>query len=333
MKNTWIYDYWEDSESDEKSISGFYFTSEFETQPIPIQYARMIQYSDCMVDTTTEIFKADAKRDRNYKESGKIAEFLKYVHEESDKPHFWEDRNKPKDFRTWDSVRFALVESKLSKQEKFQKMLKAAVAEALVEGSNEAFDEYVARFYSKQTALELRRNRIVVGSCSQDNSPRVHAMKIAVLSAETVNWETFLRAHLDIMNDRFQRRSDGSYAWAGRQTYIQELEALDINVMDLMLGISLRLENPSQKHYFGSIGRLGRALSETKYAAEIETKILSMLKDDELDDYNRLLMYYLFDNYNYHIKDESRKKENAARLSAAVQEMPEYLAVKLAAKK
>jgi len=162
-----------------------------------------------------------------------------------------------------------------------------------------------------------------------DDSPRVHAMKIAVLSAETIHWETFLRAHLDIMNDRFERVSDGSYAWAARQTYIQELEELDINVTDLLLGISLRLENPSQNHYYGSIGRLGRALSETRFAEEIETKILGLIKDNDLDDHNRILMYYLFLNYNHHIKDESRKKENIESLKAAVRELPEYLATKI----
>ena len=49
-----------------------------------------------------------------------------------------------------------------------------------------------------------------------DNSPRIHALNIAKLSAETINWEVFLRAHLDIMKDKFERMSDGSYAFGGR---------------------------------------------------------------------------------------------------------------------
>lgn len=89
------------------------------------------------------------------------------------------------------------------------------------------FEEYVSCYKSPKVALELKRSRIVVGGCSQDMSPRVHAMNIALLSAETINWEIFLRSHLDIMNDNFERMSDGSYAWAGRKTYIKELEVLD----------------------------------------------------------------------------------------------------------
>ena len=159
-----------------------------------------------------------------------------------------------------------------------------------------------------------------------DQSPRYHAMNIAVLSAETVSWETFLRAHLDIMNDRFERSSDGSYAWAGRKTYIKELEELDIDVAKLLFGIVLRIENPSKNHYFGDVGRLGRALSETTDANKIEEIIFEMIGDNQLDDFNRVLMYFLFTHYNYYVSDKDKKNKNYDRLEHVVSEMPEYLA-------
>ncbi|WP_315823059.1 hypothetical protein [Paraflavitalea speifideaquila] len=188
-------------------------------------------------------------------------------------------------------------------------MLQEAANEVLEEGwSNDEFENYVATYYSKKTSLELKRGRRVVGMCSQDQRPRVHALNIAILSAETVNWETFLRAHLDIMNDRFDRASDGSYAWAARKTYIKELEVLDINLSDLMLGISLRINNPSANHYFGSIGRLGRALAESANSAGIEERMLTMIADKNLDTYNRLITYYLFLNYNYNLEDKVKRK-------------------------
>ena len=259
VQDTWIFDFQEKSEYSEESLEGFFFVTEFENPPLVETYARMIQYSDCMVDTSTLIFREETKR-------GYIRGSQNFMH--------------------------------LS-----------------LEG--------------KQELLEKMRSTRVVGRCSQDDSPRIHARNIAILSAETVNWETFLRAHLDIMNDRFDRMSDGSYASAGRQTYIRELEELDINVADLLLGISLRIENPSQNHYFGSIGRIGRALAETKYTEKIETQMLSMIKDDDLDDYNRILIYYLFLNYNHNVADENKKNENLEKLKVAVQELPEYLATKI----
>ena len=159
-----------------------------------------------------------------------------------------------------------------------------------------------------------------------DRSPRYHALAIAELAGETASWEIFLRSHLDIMNDRFERVSDGSYAWAARETYIKELEELDINVPDLLLGISLRVENPSENHYFGSINRIGRSLAEARDRKDIETVILNMIKDDELDDYNRALLYWLFRNYNHNLTDEAEQAQNNQRLAQAVAFMPDYLA-------
>ncbi len=49
----------------------------------------------------------------------------------------------------------------------------------------------------------------------------------------------------------FDRMSDGSYAYAGRKTYLKELEELNLDVVDLILGLSLRAENMAEKHYVG----------------------------------------------------------------------------------
>ena len=181
----------------------------------------------------------------------------------------------------------------------------------------------------KAQLLDQMRSKRVVGFCSQDSRPRDQAVNIALLSAETYNWQVFLKAHLDIMNDRFERMSDGSYAWAERNTYIKELEELNLNVADLIFGISFRVENPARNHYFGSISRIGRALSETKNRAEIEQAMLSVISDNDLDNYNRLLFYFLFDNYNHHLKDEALKKENDHKLAVAAQTLPAYLSKQL----
>lgn len=181
----------------------------------------------------------------------------------------------------------------------------------------------------KEKLLTQMRSTRVVGGCSMDSRPREHAMHIALLSAETINWEIFLRAHLDIMNDRFERMTDGSYAFAQRKTYIKELEELDINVTDLLIGISLRTENPVTNHYYGSIGRLGRAISESKNKTEFETLILSMIEDDELDDYNRVLAYFLFISYNNYIEDKTEQSNNIEKLKISISKLPAYLKKKI----
>ncbi|WP_276682403.1 hypothetical protein [Empedobacter brevis] len=181
----------------------------------------------------------------------------------------------------------------------------------------------------KSKLLDQMRSTRVIGGCSQDSSPRDHAVNIALLSAETYNWSVFLKAHLDIMNDRFERVSDGSYAWGERNTYIKELETLDINVLDLILGISLRVENAATNHYYGNISRIGRALAETKNRNEIEEAILSAVSDKKLDDYNRLLFYFLFRNYNHYIQEEELKKTNEEKLLLAMHTLPDYYTTEL----
>ena len=181
----------------------------------------------------------------------------------------------------------------------------------------------------KVQLLDEMRSIRVIGGCGLDSRPREHAVNIALLSADTYNWEVFLKAHLDIMNDRFERMSDGSYALERRNTYIKELEELNIHVADLILGISFRIENPSRNHYFGSIGRLGRAFSETKNRSEIEQSMLAIVSDKELDIYNRLLFYFLFLNYNENIRDEAIKKKNNDKLVAATKTLPNFISEKL----
>lgn len=339
LKGKWLFNYQKKSDYSEESISAFYFIEEMEKKPLALPFARLVQYSDCLVDTSTQIFTENADWGGvNYqsKNLSSVANFLQYIAEKTQKPEYEENNSEEyyKKIRIWDSTKLEQIELELLSKEEFHKKLKKAVKAALNNGgSNDEFEEYVGKYYSKATELELKRGRRVIGGCSMDNSPRIHALNIAVLSAETVNWETFLRSHLDIMNDRFQRDSDGSYAWEKRETYIKELEDLDINVSDLILGITLRIENPSENHYYGNISRLGRALAEAKNSTEIEAKMLRMIEDSSLDDYNRILIYYLFDNYNYFLKDKKRKSKNSKLLQNAIEKLPNYLAEQIEIKK
>lgn len=181
----------------------------------------------------------------------------------------------------------------------------------------------------QETLLEKLRSTRVIGSCSQDSRPRMHAVNIAMLSAETKKWDVFLRAHLDVMNDRFERVSDGNYAWEGRKTYIRELEELNINVPELIIGISLRIDNPSKNHYFGSIRRIGRALAETRNREAVESILFATLTDPDLDLYNRILGYFLITNYTYHLTDDEAQAALRSRLNKALNTLPDPISMKI----
>jgi hypothetical protein len=232
--------------------------------------------------------------------------------------------------KAWEGKRLSRIDSLKNNDSQFMPKLMEAYLEAKEKkSSDDQFEEYVGLYISKDAELELKRNRRVVGGCSMDNSPRIHALNIALLSAETTKWEIFLQSHLNIMNDRFDRVSDGSYAQQGRSTYIREIEDLDINVFDLLFGISLRVENAAENHYYGSISRLGRALSESKNQTEFEDKALAMIEDKELDTYNRLLIYFLFRNYNSYLPNEFHQKRNLEKLKVSVGKLPDYVVNKI----
>lgn len=174
----------------------------------------------------------------------------------------------------------------------------------------------------KETLLTEMRETQVWGQCSMDNSPRVHAQNIALLAAETDNWKVFLKAHLDILNDRFDRISDGSYAWAGRETYIGELEALNINVKELLLGTMFRLSNPSNNHYFSNVPRVSRALMESKDFAIIEAEILRIIQDEDLDIFNRIVFHNLYYGLIQQETNEIIKAEKQNMLHKAIEKFP-----------
>ncbi|MGI4821808.1 MAG: hypothetical protein ACRYFV_11415 [Janthinobacterium lividum] len=314
-------------------VEGFYFPAGLRQAALPTRYATQVQYADCLIDTTAQIYRDPAKRSSfrsPFDLPATETAVLEYAHQQTNRPTNNQSGPRNTDaywqaYKAWEVSRLTKMDQ-VAQTPKFRELLARAVADTSTLGAtDDEFEEYVARYYSAKKALEYKRNRIVVGGCSMDEAPRVHALNIAKLSAETVNWETFLRAHLDIMNDRFERVSDGSYAQAGRHTYLRELEKLDINVPDLLLGISLRIDNASRNHYFGSMSRLGRALAETQQPQEMERRVLAMVADKELDAYNRVLAYYLFLNYAYNLPDKASQAKKVAQLNAAVQQLPAYL--------
>lgn len=267
IKDSRIVDYYEGGEYTNENVKALFLLEPFRRRQMKDTYAEMIQYSDCMIDTTSTKMLDTSKLGTS-----------------------WNDED---GFELYNNKNY----SKLSMSEK------------------------------KNLLYKLRGTK-VIGTCSMDSSPRIHALNIAILSAETVNWEVFLKAHLDVMNDRFDRASDGSYAWQRRQTYLKELEVLDINLVDLIFGITFRIDNANKNHYYGTIRRLGRALTESKDEVKFEKLMLQMLKDDELDDYNRSIIYYLYDNYPYSRNNCEDKEEREARFEKVrlrLKEVQQYL--------
>lgn len=229
-------------------------------------------------------------------------------------------------FDEWNNKRLKALDEKM-KQTYYKDLLQSALNEAMENKTGDPLLEfYVARYLSREDALYLKRLRRPIGRCSMDQTPRLHAAEICKLAAETAKWDIFLRSHLDIMNDNFERVTDGSYAWEGRKTYLKELEMLDIHAEDLLIGASLRSSNTSEGHYYTDISRTGRAFAESANLDALKERLLNMVRDEKLDLFNRLLMAYLYDNHNYYLADEEQKRQNKKMLAEEVKTMPEFIA-------
>lgn len=328
-KGKWIYS------KNEESITAFYIVEPLEIAPIKETYAKMIQYADFMIDTTEQIFKEKIpNNDVSYseEENSDVDIFLEYIAKQTNKPQYDDYENYENYYlekETWDSSSIEKITLLREKDVKFDTLLKKAAKEALKRNySDDELEFCIREYYSKEIALELKRSRRVMGQCGMDSSPRYHALSITKLSAETVKWEIFLRSHLNIIAHKFEQDSDESYK-QHRKTYLKELEVLDINVLDLLLGIILKMENPSQNHYYGSLEEIGKILTETNNLDAAETKMLDMIEDNELDTYNRILIYYLFRHYNSNLEDKERQSINNEKLKKVVANLPSYISSKI----
>lgn len=309
-----------DEETDDPYLEAIYFPQGIRSQELPLRYAQMIAYAECLIDTNQGLYKRNTSGWRSYwttdkNESNPFIRFNQYYNEKV-------IGKKGEGFTTEQVIE--QLKTLEATNKKFNLLLDEAIEYAIEKGGGGATLEFATyHLRSKDIALELKRGRRVIGMCSMDDSPRLHAVSIANIAAETAQWEVFLRAHLDVMNDNFQRASDGSYAWGARQTYIRELEELNINVLDLLFGICLRIDNPSQHHYFSSIPRIGRALSESSKRPEVEARLLEYIADDSLDLFNRILFAYVLQNYAHALQSETDQERAKDLFLQARESLPE----------
>lgn len=258
--NDWVYDYSpKDKYSKEYSLTCRYFPQQWKQSVIPDKYSRLILYVDCMIDTLASVFLTDKFSGGWYdKDEKKVYSNLEELADYLDEKMSEENNNKQlKKLREPQKI-FAAKE--LKDDAVFRALLAKTIDDYVKNKTPDQDLESLASemdMYDK--ALLMKRCYRIMGSCSQDTRPREHARDIAILAAQAHSWDIFLRAHLDIMNDRFERASDGSYAWGERKTYLKELEELNLNIVDLMLGLTLRSENVANNHYYGTIWRMGWA--------------------------------------------------------------------------
>ncbi len=364
----WIVEYTRPGKYSKEHLRAFYITQPIASKPLPDTYARLILYSDCMVDTTTGIYFNDAGAfsvgDYRFVDTGRYINaraFIEYIKQSTAhlpkkflhpspeafgfndsiaKKRFLRLSAEMPDFHFNDSVVKKYVEDTLSHTAFFKRSLAEAVEESLRFKvlTSDDFEYYTAQYYSKEAALTLIRGRRVSAECNigAELMGRRRAMKIASLAADLANWQAFLPAHLQMISDYNDRVVYGNYAQKDRKTYVREIEDLNVNIENLLLGISLGIANPSGNNSSGGpwrIAGLGHIFAESKNRKSIEQKLLYMIEDSRLDDYNRLLMHYLFLDYTYYLPDQSERIACEQRLAEADKSLPACLSSRIAINK
>lgn len=314
--NTWIYEL-------KKLQTGYLFDAwlldrPFSSMQLPAAYASMIQYVDCVVDTSTRILLCD-----EWKQEATNLSMKKLV------TYMLLKNPRTKDLRDIPGLLYTDVDylyQDLKTSARARQLVDDAIKEAIKKRiGDESLEDLAQGRYSADTVLLLKRMRRVFGQCSMDTRPQQHARAIGQLASQTHQWPVFIRSHLDIMNDRFERLSDASYGEAVRGTHLRELELLDIPSLRLLLGSVFRAADVSAGHYTGDIQRLGRAFTESQQAADFEKQVLACIGNNDLDPFNRCLFFMLYTNYCYYHTDEAVIRNKIAALKADAAGYPEYI--------
>jgi hypothetical protein len=200
-------------------------------------------------------------------------------------------------YSSWEERKVAFYKAELNKDPEFRQIAKRAWEEATKTNCYSTnFAQNIGIYYDKEKSLDLLRSRKVRGFCSHDGSPRYHLRNIAVFSADAGRWDVFLRAHLDLMNDKISRNSDNSSVQYRRETFIRELEQLPIDLRSIFVGTLLRINNAPKNQYYGSIPRISKAMAVSKDSLSYQNQLMEYISNKNLDPLNRYILARTLEN-------------------------------------
>jgi len=330
VTNGWFYNYNTRENNTSESISACYITNFLTLIPLKKEYARLVQYSELFV-SEDNVFYDDAKNyDIEFPDApgAEMTAFLDYANAKLGEPYEERDEDYAlyyNKWREWQSNKWVQADRLYATDWKFKKLLAEAYTNTLKGTTSTDFEDYLWRYYSKAIALDYKRNRRIFGATGVSLVPGLHMRNIAVLAAETTQWDVFMCAHLTIVDTDFEDADTTDTGEVRRHTYIKELEKLDINIGDLLIGISLKIDNVPESHYYGDINDIGKLVYEAKDREKIAARLLAMIQDTDLDVHNRIRMCYVYQNYNYYLNDVAKRNENKAQFNLAVSTLPKGL--------
>lgn len=321
---------YEEGNGDDDYLEAFYFESPMLSRPLPEKYARDVQYARTLIDT-----QAIYQPGRDYLDYSKTAEWYSYANDKlaatgyppSETPD-WEKGNlittaDGKEIEIsaakWRELRREGMDFLMKNDADFVKIFREAIvqADSFPSISFNEFEDYVSRYDSKKKALRYKRGR-------RENCSLLHNYNIATLAAELGDFKTFLRAHIEIMNDGEWDCPDDK-KFKEPENYLKVLNALGLQAKPMLLGSYLTIDGLPESAFQSRTFFVGPYLTYiSKDKNKSADEILSMIADPDLDDFNRLLMSYIYDFYALEFT-KSQRKQYAEKYKAAIATLPDYV--------
>lgn len=315
------------------TIRGFYLNNEFKSTNLPKELSDWINYTDLIVRPETSIFYDSYNKSNGFRAYRRtiIDSLVNYYELKTNKPPYKKEQDfitRRKELNEWQSKKEKFADSLYTNDHNFKNLLIKALNYAEENKvSNGDLEDFTAQLISKKRALKLMRQNRQVGTCSFDNGPIIQQKRIASLASKTQNWEVFIKSFLNIMNDNVSRNANSNIASNARKTYIEELAKLNIDIDKILLGSNLRIEDTIRKHYFSNGSKIAKAYANLNSEKQeyFENTVLRVIKDQDIDVFNKLHFYNTIKNYQYFIKDSIKKKELAEDIQNLVPLLPKEL--------
>lgn len=319
------------------TIFGFYLNNNFKSVSIPEKYADWLHYTDILVKPETKLFLGEEKSSSEGFSSTRtiIDSLVTYYELKTKKPPYKKEQDyisRSKDLDAWQSKKQLYADSLFKKDNQFKKLLNEALVYAEKNKvSNRDLEDFTSYLISKERALNLMRQNQQVGSGSYDNSPITQQKRIANLAAQTQNWEVFIQSFLNVMNDNVSRVANSNIASNARETYINELSKLDLDLNKILMGSNLRIEDTINNHYFSDGSKIAKAYAslDADYQQYFEKTIHEILSNKSMDAFNKLHFYNTYSYYQYFLEDSLKIKSVENNIANLIPLLPDEIKSRL----
>lgn len=323
---------YEEGNGDDDYLVAFYFDTPMYSRPLPEKYVHDVRYARTIINT--QGIYLDRERN-NYLNHSKKEEWSHYANDKlraaGYPPYSTPDSEESNTITTadgreieisaakWRELRRRGMDSLMQHDVDFVTIFREAIVQAdLFPGiSSNEFEDYVSRYDSKKKALRYKRSR-------RENCSWQHNYHIAAMAAEIGDFKVFLRGHLEIM-DKGLRKCEDDEEIKDRGEYLKVLNDLGLEPSRLLLGAYLNIDGLPEEAFQSTTSSTAAWLFDASTNKEkTADAILATIADPALDDFNRLLMSYIYGFYAVNFNDAKRALY-AAKHKAASATLPAYV--------